>query len=130
MSFWALNYINIKNLHLNLKLFHNFSCSYIYEIYPRFTSTWISGKYIYVCVTCCGLFVGHSFIIVFRSLHLLKLARCIRSQGDSEARIAAPLTLIILLKGFMIQVNEIFVNLSKYQFSFHFIVFLFCSVLR
>ena len=133
MSFWTLSYINIKNLHLSLKLFHNFSCSYVCEIYPWFFSTCISSKYISVCVTLCGLFVGHilhSFIIVFCSLYFLHFGRCIRSPGDPKAYFAPSLTLRTLLKIFMIQVYVIFSNLSKYQFSLDFIVFLFPPVPR
>ena len=110
-SFWALSYINIKNLHLSLKPFHNFSCSYVCEIYPWFFSTCISSKYISVCVTFCGLSVGHilhSFIIVFCSLYFLQSGRCIRSPGDPEAYFAPSLTLRTLLKTFMIQVYVIF----------------------
>ena len=133
MSFWALSYININNLHLSLKPFHNFSCSYICEIYPWFFSTCISSKYISVCVTFCGLFVGHilhSFTIVFCSLYFLQFGRCIRSPGDPEAYFAPSLTLRNLLKTFMIQLYVIFSNLSRYQFSLDFIVFLFCPVSR
>ena len=133
MSFWALSYININNLHLSLKPFHNFSCSYVCEIYPWFFSTCISSKYISVCVTFCGLFVGHilhSFTIVFCSLYFLQFGRCIRSPGDPEAYFAPSLTLRNLLKTFMIQLYVIFSNLSRYQFSLDFIVFLFCPVSR
>ena len=133
MSFWTLSYINIKNLHLSLKLFHNFSCSYVCEIYPWFFSTCISSKYISVCVTFCGLFVGHilhSFTIVFCSLYFLQFGRCIRSPGDPEAYFAPSLTLRNLLQTFMIQLYVIFSNLSRYQFSLDFIVFLFCPVSR
>ena len=133
MSFWALSYININNLHLSLKPFHNFSCSYVCEIYPWFFSTCISSKYISVCVTFCGLFVGHvlhSFTIVFCSLYFLQFGRCIRSPGDPEAYFAPSLTLRNLLKTFMIQLYVIFSNLSRYQFSLDFIVFLFCPVPR
>ena len=133
MSFWALSYININNLHLSLKPFHNFSCSYVCEIYPWFFSTCISSKYISVCVTFCGLFVGHilhSFTIVFCSLYFLQFGRCIRSPGDPEAYFALSLTLRNLLKTFMIQLYVIFSNLSRYQFSLDFIVFLFCPVSR
>ena len=133
MSFWALSYININNLHLSLKPFHNFSCSYVCEIYPWFFSTCISSKYISVCVTFCGLFVGHilhSFTIVFCSLYFLQFGRCIRSPGDPEAYFALSLTLRNLLKTFMIQLYVIFSNLSGYQFSLDFIVFLFCPVSR
>ena len=133
MSFWALSYINIKNLHLSLKPFHNFSCSYVCEIYPRFFSTCKSSKYISVCVTFCGLFVGHilhSFIIVFCSLYFLQFGRCIRSPGHPKAYFAPSLTLRTLLKTFMIQVYVIFSNLSKYQFSLDFRVFLFRPVPR
>ena len=131
MSFWALSYININNLHLSLKPFHNFSCSYVCEIYPWFFSTCISSKYISVCVTFCGLFVGHilhSFTIVFCSLYFLQFGRCIRSPGDPEAYFAPSLTLRNLLKTFMIQLYVIFSNLSRYQFSLDFIVF--CPVPR
>ena len=133
MSFWALSYININNLHLSLKPFHNFSCSYVCEIYPWFFSTCISSKYISVCVTFCGLFIGHilhSFTIVFCSLYFLQFGRCIRSPGDPEAYFAPSLTLRNLLKTFMIQLYVIFSNLSRYQFSLDFIVFLFCPVSR
>ena len=133
MSFWALSYININNLHLSLKPFHNFSSSYVCEIYPWFFSTCISSKYISVCVTFCGLSVGHilhSFIIVFCSLYFLQSGRCMRSPGDPEAYFAPSLTLRTLLKTFMIQVYVIFSNLSRYQFSLDFIVFLFCPVPR
>ena len=133
MSFWALSYININNLHLSLKPFHNFSCSYICEIYPWFFSTCISSKYISVCVTFCGLFVGHilhSFTIVFCSLYFIQFGRCIRSPGDPEAYFVPSLTLRTLLKTFMIQIYVIFSNLSRYQFSLDFIVFLFCPVPR
>ena len=68
-------------------------------------------------------FVGHilhCFIIVFRSLHLLQLARCIGSHEDPEAYIAASLTLTTLLKVFMIQAHVIFFEYFKISFFFGF----------
>ena len=67
-------------------------------------------------------FVGHiphCLIVVFR-LHLLQLARCIRSQGDPEAYIAASLTLTTLLKVFIIQAHVIFFESFKTSIFFGF----------